>query len=50
MTVHEGWGICTVRQRQSGEDDLVIVTTVAVIIPVDGTVAEAEARVAESSR
>ena len=47
---HEGWGLCTVHQIQSGEDDLMIVTTLTVIMPVDGTVAEAEARVAEISR
>jgi hypothetical protein len=47
---HEGWGICTERQRQAAdEDDLVIVIT-EVAAPVEWTVAGAEARVGESSR
>jgi hypothetical protein len=47
---HEGWGVCTERQRQPGEEDLVIVITLAVIMPVDGTVAEADALVAVGGR
>ena len=47
---HERWGVCTECQRRPGKNCLVIVITLAVIMPVDGTVTEADALVAESSR